>query len=311
MTSNGVEISLVLAVYNEAENLEDLYRRVKEVLSKKIGASHEIIFVDDGSKDGSWATISKIAGEDKCVRAVKFSRNFGHQYALKAGLEYSAGNCVVTMDSDLQHPPEIIIKMYEEWKKGAEVVNAIRQGFRNTGVIKEFSSKAYYFMVNLFSEVNIPYGASDFRLLDRKVVEEINRFGEYHIFLRGLVDWLGFKEGRVLYSADRRGKGKPKYTPAKMFELAISGIMAFGIQPLRLAMVLGGIIVLFALGYMGFVFYAKFFMDATVPGWTAIVISVLIMGGAQIMFTGVVGEYVGRVFLESKKRPRYIVSEKL
>jgi dolichol-phosphate mannosyltransferase len=303
------EVSIVIPVYNEENNLAELYKQLKFVLETKLKVTYEIIFVDDGSKDSSWNIIVDLYSQNNNVKGIKLSRNFGHQQALKAGLDYSIGKAVISMDSDLQHPPEIIEKFYEEWKKGYDIVCATRKDTEGISLLKKVSSRFFYTVMNFLSDTKIEEGSSDFRLLDRKVVDEVKKFSETHLFLRGIISWIGYKSTAVEYLASQRYSGKSKYTIKKMVHFALDGIMSFSIRPLRLAMACGFFISIFSFLYILYALISKFVLKTTLAGWTSILISVLFLGGIQLLSIGILGEYLGKLFIESKKRRNYIIEK--
>jgi dolichol-phosphate mannosyltransferase len=224
-------------------------------------------------------------------------------------LDYSIGKAVISMDSDLQHPPEIIEKFYEEWKKGYDIVCATRKDTEGISLLKKVSSRFFYTVMNFLSDTKIEEGSSDFRLLDRKVVDEVKKFSETHLFLRGIISWIGYKSTAVEYLASQRYSGKSKYTIKKMVHFALDGIMSFSIRPLRVAMACGFFISVFSFLYILYALISKFVLKTTLAGWTSILISVLFLGGIQLLSIGILGEYLGKLFIESKKRRNYIIEK--
>ena len=301
-------ISVVIPAYNEAGNLKILAEEISKQLKNTV--SYEIVFIDDGSKDNTLDEIKAISDNDESVKFLSFSRNFGHQKALKAGLDHAKGDCVISMDADLQHPPEIINKLIEKWKEGYDVVYTIRKDFHQTGLIKKVTSRLFYKVINKISDVDIPLGAADFRLLDRKVVNELRKFNENWLFIRGIVSWLGFNQTGIEYTAQDRKSGESKYSFRKMISFALQGITSFSIVPLRASVILGLIISFFSFLYTIYALLDKFYFKTVVPGWTSILISVLFLGGIQLIFLGVIGEYLGKMFIETKNRPNYVIKEK-
>ncbi|MFC2114327.1 glycosyltransferase family 2 protein [Bacteroidota bacterium] len=304
-----MEISVVIPVYNEESNLDVLFSSLLDVFSAKIQTSWEVIFVDDGSLDESWSKISDLAKNHNMVKGFRFSRNFGHQYALKAGLDMATGSAVISMDADMQHPPMLLADFYQEWKNGNQIVYAVRRDTKGVGSGKKLSSRMFYKVMNFLSDIKIEDGASDFRLLDRKVVDQIKGMQEYFLFIRGIVSWVGFKAKSIEYVAEARHSGKSKFTLSKMLRFGTDGIMSFSIKPLRLATLLGFIISSFAFVYIIYALIAKYILHNTFSGWTSLLISILLMGGIQLITIGIIGEYIGKLFMEIKKRPRYIISE--
>ncbi|KAF0196929.1 MAG: family 2 glycosyl transferase [Bacteroidetes bacterium] len=301
-------VSVVIPCFNEKDNIEILYRHLSMIL--EIYPELELIFVDDGSTDATLETIRSVAEKDPGVRYISLSRNFGHQYALKAGLDHAGGDCVISMDADMQHPPELIPVMIEKWREGYEVVNTIRGDQKSLSVSKKFSSGLFYFIINRLSSVEIKPGIADFRLLDRKVVDALKQFSENHIFLRGLIPWMGFRQTSVHFEPAERHKGTTKYTFTRMLRLALDGITSFSSRPLYLSIALGSIIAGIAFLYGIYAVYVHLFTDDALPGWTSITASVLFIGGIQLIMLGIIGIYLGKLFIENKKRPNYIIRAK-
>ena len=301
-------ISIVIPAYNEAGNIRPIVQRISKVLENS--DPYEIIFIDDGSRDGTLAEIKEINARNENIKFMSFSRNFGHQKALKAGLDHARGDCVISMDADLQHSPELLTKLIKEWRKGYEVVYTIRVDSADTLFIKRLSSRLFYKIINLLSNVNIPLGAADFRLLDRKVVDEVKKFKENWLFIRGIVAWVGFNQTSVEYAVNNRNRGSTKYSPSRMLALALNGITSFSILPLRISILLGLIFSLGSFFYAIYAIYTKVFNNAVIPGWTSLLLSVLFLGGLQLTCLGVIGEYLGKMFIETKNRPAYIIKEK-
>jgi dolichol-phosphate mannosyltransferase len=268
-----------------------------------------VIFVDDGSHDGSLEVLRELSGTDAHVRAVSLSRNFGHQYAITAGMEYARGEAVVVMDADLQHPPELIPKMVDAWRGGVQVVYTVREDDEKASWFKRWTSSAFYKLMNCMSDTPIVPGAADFRLMDRAVVDALVAMPERSRFLRGMVSWLGFRQQSLNYRANPRFSGKSKYSLRRMLTLALQGITSFSSVPLRVSAYIGLFAAVVGLPYAIWAIYAKCFTDITVPGWTSLLIAVLFLGGVQLMSIGVIGEYVGRIYTEVKRRPLYLTKE--
>ncbi|PIS28100.1 glycosyltransferase [Candidatus Saganbacteria bacterium CG08_land_8_20_14_0_20_45_16] len=304
------KLSIVLPVCNEEQSLPQLYLRLAAVL-KELGLDYEIIFIDDGSHDASWLELTKLHQTDHRVKVLSFSRNFGHMAALAAGLDQAAGDVVITMDADLQHPPELIPQLLNEWEAGAEVVSTLRQESRRAGYFKNLSARFFYWLLNRIAKINLPANAADFRLLDRKVVETLKTIKERSRFLRGLISWIGYQQAFVAYQAEPRFAGKTKYSFSRMFSFAIDGITAFSAFPLRLATYLGLSIAFFSFIYIVYAIFVKLFTNNAMAGWASVLIVVLFIGGVQLIFLGIIGEYLSRVFDETKGRPFYIVAKKL
>jgi polyisoprenyl-phosphate glycosyltransferase len=301
------KISVVVPAYNEAENLPVIKEKLARILEPY--GDFEVLFVDDGSRDRSLEVLRGFYDADPRFTYLSLVRNFGHQSALKAGLDAAVGDCVIMLDADLQHPPELIPQMIERWQQGSEVVNMIRRGER-TSAFKRLTSASFYRLVNAISDYEIRPGASDFRLLDRKVVDAIIGLGERTLFLRGLIPWLGFRHCDIDYVPDDRLHGSSQYSLRRMLSLAVDGITASSIRPLRLSTVLGVTMSVLAMIYVVYALAIKLFVGTAISGWTSLLVGVMLMGGVQLMILGILGEYLGKVLIEIKGRPNYIVREK-
>ena len=310
MTKSGESVTYTIAVpvYNEVESLPELYQRVRKVMDS-LGEEWELVLVDDGSTDGSTEVMQSLAEEDAHVRPVIFARNFGHQIALTAGLDYSRGAAVIVMDADLQDPPEVIPDLIDKWRQGYEVVYAVRERRQGETLFKKLTASIFYRLINRITDVNLPLDAGDFRLLDRKVVNTLNRMREKHRFPRGMTVWVGFRQIGVPYERAARFAGETKYPFSKMFRLAINAITSFSYFPLQLATYIGfvcagvsalAIPVVIALRLAG---NQAFFGQATT------LIAVLFLGGVQLISLGIIGEYLGRLYDEARDRPLYIVRQ--
>jgi glycosyltransferase involved in cell wall biosynthesis len=307
MTSKQTHISIVIPLLNEDGNIMILYDALLPVV-EKISLDYEIIFVDDGSKDDSFEIINQLNKKNNRVLGISLSRNFGHQIALTAGMEHSSGEVVITMDADMQHPPEIIAELYKKYNEGYDIVNTIRTETADSGVFKKATSHFFYKLINNLSDIHIEPAAADFRLMNRKTVNAFLQLKEKDRFTRGIISWLGFKQGMVEYTAPARFSGKSKYSVLKMFRFAADGITSFSAKPLRISFFSGLIVSLIGLLYA---IYAviEYFGGKTIPGWTSILVSVLIIGGVQLISIGIIGEYLARVFNEAKNRPMYLVKQ--
>ena len=303
-----ITYSIVAPIYNELENISELYRRVSDVMNST-GEPWELVLVDDGSTDGSTDAIRALAREDDCVRPVIFARNFGHQIAITAGWDYARGDAIVIIDADLQDPPELILEMAKKWKEGYEVVYAVRAEREGESWFKIWTASLFYRLIYHITDVKIPLDTGDFRLMDRKVVDVLKDMRERHRFPRGMSAWVGFKQIGVEYKRAARKAGETKYPFRKMFRLALNAITSFSYFPLQVATFFGfasagiaiiAIPVVVALRLLG----SQFF-----EGQTTTLISVLFLGGVQLISLGILGEYVGRLYDEAKGRPLYIVRE--
>ncbi|MBQ9090358.1 MAG: glycosyltransferase family 2 protein [Alphaproteobacteria bacterium] len=307
MTALNTKISVIVPAYNEAENIPVLLEKLKKNIPSK---SYEIIFVDDGSTDDTLNILKNLRKQNDCIHYLSFSRNFGHQYALRAGLAKATGDAVISIDADLQHPPEVIPQLIQKWQDGYDIVYTLRQENKNQGFLKRKTSNLYYKLLNFMTSVSVPKGAADFRLLDKKVVQILNKSPERDLFLRGYITWMGFKQIGIPYQVAKRHAGKSSYTLSKMIRLAWMGITSFSIMPLRIASVVGFLTTLLGFLYACYVVYMKIFTNHfVVTGWTSVLVSVLIIGGVQLMIMGILGEYLGLIYLETKKRPNYIIQE--
>ncbi|MFT4569241.1 MAG: glycosyltransferase involved in cell wall biosynthesis [Hyphomicrobiaceae bacterium] len=298
-------VSIVVPVFNEQDCVGEMSSRVRAAL-EACHLDYELIYVDDGSSDDTLACIRAIADDDPRVRYVSFSRNFGHQMALFAGVEHACGDVVVSLDGDLQHPPELIPELIERWREGYDVVYTVRTG--NEGhALKEAFSGAFYWLMRSLTGVDVATGGADFRLLDRKVAEVLRNCEERFIFVRGLVPWLGFRRIGVEYRADERFAGQTKYLPARMFRFALDGIFSFSILPLRFIAALGAATVGLGLIYGFYSVVVRLILKDAVSGWTSLIVIILVFSGTQLLSLGILSEYVGRIYEEVKHRPRYIV----
>jgi dolichol-phosphate mannosyltransferase len=306
----GIVLSIVVPALDEEATLEALHARLAAVLDR-LGAAGEIILVDDGSTDGSFEVMRRLRARDPRVKAIRLSRNFGHQAALMAGMDAAAGEAIVLMDADLQHPPEVIPALVAKWREGYEVVHAIRRETEGTSALKRLTSSLFYRLSSQIGEVRLEPGAADFKLVDRRVAAALGEMRERGRFLRGLVAWAGYRQAGVPFAAPARGGGASKYTWARMAWLAVDGLLSFSRLPLRLTFILGVLAGLASFLYTLAMVYVHLFTDRTVPGWTSIVALVLLLGGMQLIALGVIGEYLGRIYDETKGRPLYLVRDRL
>jgi len=301
-------ISIIIPVLNEQNVLRELYNRVTQVL-KEPAMPYELIFVNDGSTDESEEILEELRKQDPCVKIIELSRNFGHQLAIMAGLDYASGDAVITMDADLQHCPELIRAMIEQWNQGSEVVYTCREPSQKTGILKRLTSRFFYALFNRLSAVQIPQGTADFRLLDKKVVEALRQFPERTLFIRGLVRWMGYRQKAINYTADPRFAGESKYSFLKMLRLAIDGITSFSSIPLYFSMFFGIIISLCSFVYGTIVIYVRLFTNRAAQGTSSILAAILFLGGIILITLGILGLYLGRIYDEVKSRPRYLVKK--
>jgi polyisoprenyl-phosphate glycosyltransferase len=300
-------VSVVIPAYNEEGNVRLLAEKLVPLLEQY--GDYEIIFVDDGSKDGTPGVLKALHRENRRVKYISLARNFGHQNALKAGLDHAVGDCVISMDGDMQHPPAMIPQLIEKWQEGYDIVYTVRKDDPELSFLKRKTSGLFYRLMNRFSDVNIQEGAADFRLLDRTVADVLKDVNEYYLFYRGLVAWVGFKQFGIHYEPEKRNAGETKYTFKRMVGFALNGITSFSLKPLRLSILLGVFFALLAFLYGIYAIVMKFSGNA-VPGWASVLVSVLFIGGFQLIVLGIIGEYIGKLFMESKRRPHYVVKEK-
>ena len=302
------KISFVVPVFNEEENIREFHRRLTQVMAP-LPYDYEILFIDDGSKDRTSQLIRELAENDPHVQGYVFARNFGHQLALTCGLDQSTGDAVISMDGDLQHPPEMVPELLKKWEEGYEIVQTVRKATEDATWFKNITSRLYYKLINSMSEVRVTPGGSDFRLMDRKAVDALNRFRERARFIRGMVNTLGFRYTTLEFVAPPRFAGHSKFSLRKMLRFALDGITAFSRVPLRLALYVGCIAGLGSILLIGHVIYVKYIIQDAVPGWTTLAAAEFFLGGVELIGIGIVGEYVGRIFDEVKQRPLYIIRE--
>ena len=304
------KISIVIPMYYEEQVAEECYKRVTGVLKNIKEYDYEILFVNDGSKDRTLEILEKIAKENDKVKIISFSRNFGHQAAVTAGLKYVTGDAVVIMDADLQDPPELIPDMLKHWEEGYEVIYGKRKTRDGESAFKLFTAKAFYTTLNKLSDVEIPKDTGDFRLVDRKVVDVINSLPEHNKFLRGLFSWVGFKQYAYEYERKERFAGKTKYPLKKMLKLAQDGILSFSTKPLK---IVGGLGILSVIISIAILLYSilsfAFSWNNLTPGWTSLMCTITFLGGVILISLWMIGEYIARIYDETKQRPQYIIDK--
>lgn len=307
--SSIVKYSIVVPVYNEEEVIHETYRRLTEVM-RSTKEAYELLFVNDGSRDRTAEIIKEYSEQDPAVVLLDFARNFGHQIAITAGMDYARGEAVVVIDADLQDPPELILEMIEKWKQGFDVVYAKRTKRKGETYFKKQTAAMFYRFLRAMTDIDIPLDTGDFRLLDRKVCNQMNSIQEKNRFVRGLVSWVGFKQIAVEYERDERLAGESKYPLKKMLKLSMDGITSFSYKPLKLASYAG--VTLSGIGfiYLLVVMYLKLFTDSTITGWSSLIVIQLFFSGIILIILGMIGEYIGRIYDETKNRPLYIVREK-
>ena len=301
-------VSVVVPVYNEAEVIGEMYRRLTHVASSLPDLEYELVVVDDGSRDESYAALVSLARSDPRLRVLKLSRNFGHQTAITAGIDVARGDAVVIIDADLQDPPEVIPEMVQRWREGFDVVYGVREKRAGETMMKLATASVFYRMLGRMTNVSIPVDAGDFRLMSRRAADQLRAMREKDRFVRGLISWIGFRQASIPYHREARFAGTTKYPLRKMLKFAVDGLTSFSTLPLKLATWLGYLASAFAFIYLASVFVQKW-LGRTVEGWATIMVAMLFMGGVQLICLGIMGEYIGRIFTESKGRPLYVVEE--
>jgi dolichol-phosphate mannosyltransferase len=302
-------ISIIIPCFNEESNLSEIYSRLLLTLNSN-SIRYEIIFINDGSQDDTSLILERLSKQDKHTHFITFSRNFGHQAALKAGLDFCTGEAAISMDADLQHPPEMIPKFVEKWRDGYDIVYTQRQPSKDTSFLKRILSLYFYKLMNSLSDISFDNGIADFRLLDRKVIDMIKNTPESNLFLRGYISWIGFKTFKIIYQPNKRFTGTTKYSYRKMMSLAVNGITSFSIKPLRISILLGIAISTLTFFYSIYAIIMYMFNDKTISGWTSVILSILFIGGIQLLMLGIIGQYLGNLFMQAKHRPDYIIQDK-
>lgn len=301
-------LSVVVPIYNEEQVIETTYRRLTDVL-EALGEPYELVFVNDGSRDRTAEIVRNLCRKDKRIKFIDFSRNFGHQIAVTAGMDYASGRAVVLIDADLQDPPEIIPEMVKRWREGCDVVYGKRIARKGETWFKKATAKLFYRFLRSMTAVHIPVDTGDFRLMDRKVVDVMKAMRERSRFVRGLVSWAGFRQTAVEYVRQERYAGETKYPLGKMLRLSADAITSFSTKPLKLAGILGFVLSGVGFIYLLVVLYQRVFTDTTVPGWTSLIVISLLFHGITLILLGILGEYIGRIYEEAKGRPLYVVAE--
>ncbi|EJN31113.1 glycosyl transferase [Pseudomonas sp. GM78] len=303
-----MKVSLIVPVFNEEQAINLFYQAVRREL-KLDGVEVEIVFINDGSSDGTAAQASALAQVDEQVMLINFSRNFGKEPALFAGLEYASGDAVIPMDVDLQDPISVIPRLIEQWQKGADVVLAKRRDRTSDSYLKRHSAALFYHLLNRISYTRIEENVGDFRLMDRKVVDVIRTLPEHQLFMKGVLSWAGFNTVVVEYERAKRVAGSSKFDVWKLWNLALEGVTSFSTVPLRLWTYVGGGISIFAVLYAVYMVLDKIFFGNSVPGYPSLMTAILFLGGVQLIGIGILGEYVGRIYIEAKHRPRYVIKD--
>lgn len=300
-------VSIIVPVHNERENVTVMAKAIKRTFAD-LPYRYNLLFVDDGSSDLTLHEVKKLALQDDNVRYISFSRNFGHQAAIKAGLDKADGDCVITMDGDMQHPPSLIPTLLEKWEEGYDVVYTVRKEDKKLPFLKRATSNLFYKILNWLSDIKIEKGTADFRLMNRNVVDVLRGLAEFEPFFRGLVKWAGFKQEPVEYEPNERRSGASKYTSKKMIRFALQGITSFSIRPLYAATYIGFTFAALSTLYIPYALYSYYF-GYTISGWSSLIVTVVFFGGLQLMILGIIGIYLGKLFMQNKHRPVYIVKE--
>jgi len=300
------KISVVIPSFNEEGNIEHLAERLLVAIKELSNYNYEVIFIDDGSSDGTLEKLKGLTLIDSHIFYLELSRNFGHQNALKAGYDFATGDCIISMDGDMQHPPEMIGQFVEKWEEGFDVVYSCREYADDATIFKTKTSDIFYTMINSLSDTKLEKGTADFRLIDRKVANVLVQLNENGLFMRGLIKWLGFKQYAIHYQADARFSGKSKYTIKKMVRFAVEGITAFSVKPLNIAIGIGAFFSFMSLLYIPYIAWTLIYGHEA-PGWASVLASVVFFGGMNLMVLGIIGLYLGKMFMQTKQRPNYII----
>jgi glycosyltransferase involved in cell wall biosynthesis len=299
-------ISIIVPILNEAGNIEPLFHEIK----KHCPLPFELIWVDDGSEDNSMAEVERLAKDNIWIKAISFSRTFGHQSALLAGMQLASADIIIIMDGDLQHPPSLLPTLISKFNEGYDLVSAKRMHTASINPMKKWASSLFYGFLNFIADTRIEENVADFRIFNRKVLKSILSFEERELFLRGIFSWIGFKTTTVSFEAPARSRGRSKYSWSKMAGLGLKGVLSFSFKPLRISLLIGVVISLAAFCFAIFAMIAHL-NGRTVEGWTSIIIAVMLFGGIQLMAIGLLGEYVARLFTETKKRPLFLINKKI
>lgn len=306
--SETTRFSVVVPVYNEENVLPEMYARLHSVM-ENLGQPYEIIFVNDGSSDKTFSILNELCEHDRNIRVIDFAKNFGHQTAITAGMDYSDGEAIIVIDADLQDPPEVIPLMIERWHEGYDVVYGKREERKGETFFKKLSASLFYRLMRKMTDVDIPVDTGDFRLIDRKVCNALKTIKERNRYIRGIISWLGFRQVGVEFCREKRFAGETKYPFKKMLKFAFDAITSFSFKPLKLSSYLGMLLSFCSFLYLLFVVYQKLFTDRTVTGWASSMVVNLFFNGIVLMMLGIAGEYIGRIYDETKGRPLYVVRQ--
>lgn len=299
------QVDLILPAHNEERNIRPIYEEIKTCMDKT-GYDFRIFFVDDGSADQTLKVIQALSEEDRRIKFIELSRNFGHQNAIKAGLDHADAAIVIMMDCDLQHPPELIALMLQQYEKGYEIVRTHRKEAEHEGYIKKKTSALFYRLITRFSEVHLEKGSADFRLISGKALDQLRSFNEFDLFYRGLIKWMGFRQISIEFEPQKRLYGETKYTYSKMFSLGLKGFTSFSKKPLYLSAYIGIAISIISVFFLPYVLHALY-SGKTVAGWASIMLTISFFGGLNMLVLGIIGIYLGKLFIQNKSRPHYIV----
>ena len=308
--ANQPKISYIVPIFNEAENIEAFIQELNQ-FNQQNDNNFEIVIVNDGSIDNSLELIKNVIHQLPTTKLISFSRNFGKEYAITAGLEHCQGDVAIIMDADFQQPFDLIPEFLSQWQQGYDMVYAIQKSRKSESFIKRFLTHSFYKIIDWLSKTKIPPHASDFRLLDRKVIDAINQCKEYNRFMKGLYSWVGFHSAPIYYQAQQRLKGKSRFSLKHLFELAITGIISFSEKPLRFSAIIGLCISTLSLVYAAYIFFKTLTTGSDLPGFTTLAVAIMFLGGVQLLSIGLLGEYIGRIFNEVKNRPKYIIDFKI
>ncbi|NES05942.1 MAG: glycosyltransferase family 2 protein [Okeania sp. SIO2F4] len=308
ITEENVQLSIVIPCYNEEPNIDYLFERLISVL-EPLEMTYEIVCVNDGSKDNTLKLLVEYHQRNPTIKVVNFSRNFGKEIALTAGIDYTTGDAIIPIDADLQDPPELIGELIAKWQEGYDVVYATRRSRQGESWVKKFTAQNFYRIIQGLTSVKIPPDTGDFRLMDRKVVEALKKLPETNRFMKGLFSWVGYQQTSILYDRDPRFKGQTKWNYWKLWNFAIEGITAFSSKPLKIWSYIGISISLISFIYATFLVIRTFIFGIDVPGYASLIVAILFLGGMQLLSLGILGEYLGRIHYEVKRRPLYLVRE--
>lgn len=302
------DLSIILPCHNESENLDVLFARLETVL-QSMGVAYEILAIDDGSKDDTYARLVQHNQRNPHIKTIRLARNFGKENTVTCGLTYAAGKAAIIMDSDLQHPPELLPKLFAKWQDGAQMVYAIRKNRDTDSPVRRYFSHLFYEIFSRIGDVSLPEGAGDFRLLDRRVIDAVNTLPERSRFMKGLMSWVGFSTAEVEFEVAPRHKGQSSWSPLGLVHFALDGLVSFSVAPLRVWTYIGMAVTLFALLYFFVIVIKTIIMGIDVHGYPSIMVTMLFLGGIQIVGLGVLAEYISRIFMEVKQRPHYFISD--